>query len=1046
MSDQEVVRRLTISATATGVDETTSSVNKLADSTVALAKVTDTNATRALSAEAAWNKLHNSLDPIAKSQAAIEKATNTLNAALEQGVINQDQYNKSLEQLKDKYSEAGKASEDAGNGFSLAGVEAASIANHIRQAAEAAYILSPAFRAMVNPIIAEGLGLTGKALAAIGPTAEVVAASLVTRLLPALSVALRIAGPILLVVDAIKLVGYAWDSAGEQIQKYNDIAKTASDQNVTTDFLQRLGKSFEEYGQKVEDATTILTKFNQVSQEKVGGSSLSNKLDEHIQVGNLEFNPNIDSVVGTEAKYRAIVELMDNMVADGKKLAAIDIASTFASPAQVEAFRANSNYFSDILEKAGEIEQKDLVKQEDIDRAVALQSRYDAAVKILGERWIPFQETITAGGTLLKSAWVDIVEAIASAVTGIIELAKRISALQPPDWLKTIASTVGRATIGMLPFGGAGLAAYDYASSSDNSQLTDAQKELARGLSNKYTVQGAMKNATGTYDQVFKDTSHALGETVDETQKYNDAVDRAINTLQRHIEQQKADTQAIGLGDGALAAFRATAAETAAVQANGGKETDAQKEAFAKLKVEAQDAADALAKAKVASEISRGSQTAFLSPQDVQIANQLKGIYGDDIPRALRSAEAEAIRYNDTMKSLNDLAHSLASTFATDLVNGLRSGESAMTALGKAATNISNTLTSKAFTDLFSGNFIQAGVEGIGAVISGIFGSDQAKKDQQAAELKAAQDQAAQANAAAADRRTADLQAAQVAGIDQTTLAGQLAVFDISSAQQRAAEAKAGNGAIVELEKKLAAERQAIVDKSNQAIAKSMTDFLNSIKTGSLSTLSQGDQLAYEQNLFNTQLAGAKNGDSASLNSLTTTAQALLTLAQNFYASGTGYAATYNQVTEAIQSIAGGPGQVVMKDPGITNTADVTAGIAYTGFDAHATGVGYASGGVVANGKYGVDSVTARLAGGEHVTRAGSVNANTIGALSYINATGRRPQNDNSELIRILTQGFNGQTSVLSDRLDNIADRIARLENVTRQTSNQRRVPGTKAA
>ncbi|OKO66957.1 hypothetical protein AC628_40630, partial [Bradyrhizobium sp. NAS96.2] len=110
-----------------------------------------------------------------------------------------------------------------------------------------------------------------------------------------------------------------------------------------------------------------------------------------------------------------------------------------------------------------------------------------------------------------------------------------------------------------------------------------------------------------------------------------DPVDRAINSLRKHTEVQEADTRAVGLGDAALAAFRATAAETSAVQANGGKETAAQARQFAELRDRAAAAADALAQAKVSSQIDFNSKTAFLSSDDVAIASQLKGIYGNDV-------------------------------------------------------------------------------------------------------------------------------------------------------------------------------------------------------------------------------------------------------------------------------------------------------------------------------------------------------------------------------------------------------------------------------
>jgi len=292
---------------------------------------------------------------------------------------------------------------------------------------------------------------------------------------------------------------------------------------------------------------------------------------------------------------------------------------------------------------------------------------------------------------------------------------------------------------------------------------------------------------------------------------------------------------------------------------------------------------------------------------------------------------------------------------------------------------------------------------------------------------------------------------------DPNSLDGQLQAFDLQAQQQRMDEQSKGNGAIVELEQSLAAQRLAIIQKSNEAIETTMNDFLNSVATGSQSILSPQDQLAYEQNLFNTQLAGAQNGNSDDLNALTNTASALLTLAQNFYASGTGYADTYNQVTNAISSIANGNfNSGAYADPNASNwTVDPSmTTIDVNGNIEAATVPGMAEGGIVGNGVYNKDSVRARyagggsiaLAGGEAVTRATSVNANTIGMLNHINQTGKTPKNDNSDVVRVLTQGFNGQTVAIVNELRALSSRVGSLEDTTRITNNKRRVPGTKAA
>ncbi len=152
-----------------------------------------------------------------------------------------------------------------------------------------------------------------------------------------------------------------------------------------------------------------------------------------------------------------------------------------------------------------------------------------------------------------------------------------------------------------------------------------------------------------------------------------DAVDRAINSLRKHTLQQEADAQAVGLGAGALARFRAEAAETAAVLANGGKQTAEQKRQFDELKTAAEAAAIALAKAKINAEISFGRQTAFLTQDDVAIARALASVYGNDVPAALASTEAAAMRANAMMKGIGDSISNNLSNGISDAISGAKS-------------------------------------------------------------------------------------------------------------------------------------------------------------------------------------------------------------------------------------------------------------------------------------------------------------------------------------------------------------------------------------
>lgn len=844
-----------------------------------------------------------------------------------------------------------------------------------------------------------------------------------------------------------------WQDGINKLNSYVELSAKAG--SLGTDYYQRLVKGATDAQKPADEYLKIIQNINTALDRKLGSNGLQNGSTFNTEVVDLQKNGNLqaqtadvnrlnNSVTGKE-QLDAALKLIQGAVDAGEKLVAFKLTNTLLGPEAAANLKLDNDYIFQIQKSIADVAAKDITKQPDIDRAVALKTALDDATKYIDSWFTKSKSDWSSLGIEIQQLWVNAatnIESVLKLLDSIFSRTKDIAGVKAPSdsifnsvsgyFTKGLTPDQIQSQFGVTPLDDAGR------------QKEIALQTLASQLGNKNNVTNARQQTQKADDFLTPDKSKASAKDVNEV---NDAVDRAINALTRHVEAQKADALAIGLGDGALASFRAEASETAAVLANGGKETDKQADAFQDLQEKASAAADALAKAKVASAISRGAQTAFLSPEDVSIANQLKGIYGDDIPRALASSEAAALRFNDAMKSINDLARQTGASFANDLVSGILAGKTAMESLTSAANNLGKSLTTAGIN-----NIIKDPTSGVGYIEAGIGIFTQlitGKNPGKEAANAAAAAQTAQNNASAADRRQQDTASAQLAGIDQTSLSGQLAGFDIGSQQQRLAEAKAGNGAIVELEKSLAAQRQAIIDKSNQAIAKSMTDFLNSIKTGSLSTLSAGDQLAYEQNLFNTQLAGAKGGNSTDLNSLTTTAQALLTLAQNFYASGTGYADVYKNVTSAITSIANGPGQSASLDAGKTGyTVDGSSGNAYDGHGhlSTTTIAAYASGGIVQNGRYGVDSVTARLAGGEHVTRSSSVNANTIGALNQINRTGQAPGGNNAEVVRVLTQGFNGQTVQIVDAINGLSDRMKRIEDVTRQGQTQRRVPGTKAA
>lgn len=716
---------------------------------------------------AAQDNVGASSDKMAKSQLSLEQAMANLARISEQ---NARQYQQMVQMQRTAADAQMRAMNDNNKSISENGLEWAEWTNHIKTAGEAAYLLSPKFRGLVNSLkdpalnaattgieaaatgivrgtnlagkglvelgvatarsstmlapFAEQMALTGAAMAAWSPTLTGVAASILGKFLPAITALLRIVAPILLIKDAIQLVAEAWSLGGQKLEEYRQIAEKAAAVDLSTTYFQKITKAATDAKMPVDELTGAFKKLNDATTEKLGGSDLQQRLDQHLKAGNFKGNTGVTQLGQantTEERFRAVVSLIDQAMQKGERLAALDISNTAFGPQVTENLRKDSEYLDRLVQSADKVSGKDIVSDADVGRALDLQRRYDAAVTILEQRWHPIQDLLTQLGIRMQEIWVGIVEAIANAVDAVVKLGAALFDKIPSgfwDLLKngigTSLRTAAGAAVGGLfgPLGiGAGIAISQGIGSlgGNSTPVPDAKgaavNQLAAGMKNPADLARARAEANSVLNNVLKDTSHTIDDNKKKQQDANDAVDRAINSVSRHVEQQKADAAAVGLGAAALAEFRVQAAETAAVQANGGKETAEQAAQFAKLKTEAGAAADALAKAKIDYFISRGQQTALLSPEDVQIANQLKERY-PDVATALASVEAEAIRVNNTVRDLATLGQDVSRSFAVDFETAIRNGTSALDALKTAGLNalgkIADKLTSMAVDNLWS--------------------------------------------------------------------------------------------------------------------------------------------------------------------------------------------------------------------------------------------------------------------------------------------------------------------------------------------------------
>ncbi|WP_128917232.1 hypothetical protein [Bradyrhizobium nanningense] len=196
-----------------------------------------------------------------------------------------------------------------------------------------------------------------------------------------------------------------------------------------------------------------------------------------------------------------------------------------------------------------------------------------------------------------------------------------------------------------------------------------------------------------------------------------DAYDRVTESITKHIATTNALSESQGKGAAATEEAKAEAQLLNAALLAGIPITDQVRDHISDLAQDAGLAAESLARAKVASDIDFGGKSAFLTPQDLAIAQQLKGIYGNDIPAAMHSSEAAGLRFNATIKDLANLGQQINSGFLVDFETKIRNGASAMDALKEAGLNalgkIADKLAQMAADNLWSSAFGGSGGGGL---------------------------------------------------------------------------------------------------------------------------------------------------------------------------------------------------------------------------------------------------------------------------------------------------------------------------------------------
>lgn len=611
----------------------------------------------------------------------------------------------SIRAANDNLAKSGAVAQDNSASWRLTGEGALSAANHLRQAAEAAYLFSPAFRGVVNEMAVPVLKGAGTALEAVAAglvvatnyagTGLIAIAAAAERASPSLagmsagvrsagvameafsptvtgaaasigSIALRalpVVGQILLVYDAFKILGSIVTATGERLAEMIEVAEKAQSAGLSAEMFQSFISGAKGAQDQIASFEAALIHAFQATKPILNpdwsvwdtGITKINAVEKAIKETRELFTTDqnfsgaafFGATQDQDTKIRAVVTYMLQLKDIGQEVAALDIGEKMFGSKFVDDVRTGKTSLEDMKKILDEGSKTTFISNENAKNAKELNDRLQDAYYTLHEQFKPSVDDIAAASLKVKGIWVDIVEAIADAAK--------------------------------------------------NSKVFDdaVNGESAFLNSLKLKSSAPIDESAGLNLDARADNGFGGGSVPFPRRRPQDAppppkvdasaYDRATESVLKYIEVTKAASLSVSDAAAAQEKFRVIAQLTAAGMKDGlTPEAAKLKAEMSGLGDKAGAAADALAKARAVSNIDFGRKTAFLSQEDVQIATQLKGIYGNDIPAALNSTYAAGIRVNNAMKDIANSIETNLTTGLTDIATGAQKAGAAFTNMGLA--------------------------------------------------------------------------------------------------------------------------------------------------------------------------------------------------------------------------------------------------------------------------------------------------------------------------------------------------------------------------
>ncbi|MGL9618298.1 hypothetical protein QRQ56_09875 [Bradyrhizobium sp. U531] len=527
--------------------------------------------------------------------------------------------------------------------------------------------------------------------------------------------AVDLAGKVALAVGAYKLMTAAISGAREQMQQMVDVADKAQNLGVSPAFLQAFTAEARKLKVEAGELESALDHAFQATKDRspvdIGEWSVGEEKITDVEKAMRVYNETLAKMAGQqlqglvlfrdaqtqEDKVKAVLAAMVQLDQIGQRAASLDLGEKMFGAQIIDRMRQGKTSAEGMLQTIREASANadGIFSNVLVERAKEVDEQLKIAHQRLSTALKPSWDDLASVMMDIKSAWADVIGYIAKAVELSNKLpripgmpasstdldAKRDALAQVNARLNgTGGGLLGSVNLPPLSIPGMGQV-YDGTTANLEAHRDRLQKEIAAltaGQAQSGPAVPGQSRGTGPAP-----TKISTGSSADKLGSAADSVEKRVAALQ---------AEAAGLDLTTAARERAKVAaqlETVAMQANAaaGKGerivTAEQRQRIEEVASAYAKATEAIEKATVAQSIRRGGQTALLDPQDVQIAEQLRGLY-PNVSEALKSVEASALRTNEAMRSVGSTMSSSLTTGLADILDGTKSVSAGFSDMSRA--------------------------------------------------------------------------------------------------------------------------------------------------------------------------------------------------------------------------------------------------------------------------------------------------------------------------------------------------------------------------